>query len=86
LTSLKRLDALKLENNEGFDLMQTPWYDLQDVYPKIRCFFKKLPPYTLAGFDLTTHSSNLLDGRQRPHRQGNPKSDVVGHDILLVKI
>jgi hypothetical protein len=26
---------------------------------------KKLPPYTLAGFDLTTHSSSLLGGRRR---------------------
>jgi hypothetical protein len=25
----------------------------------------KLPPYTLAGFDLTTHSASLLGGRQR---------------------
>jgi hypothetical protein len=27
--------------------------------------FKKLPPYTLAGFDLTTRSSNLFSGRRR---------------------
>jgi hypothetical protein len=40
--------------------------------------FSKLPTYTLAGFDLTTHSSNLLVGRHRrchyicrPCRQGN---------------
>jgi hypothetical protein len=26
---------------------------------------KKLPPYTLAGFDLTTRSSNLIVGRRR---------------------
>jgi hypothetical protein len=28
----------------------------------------KLPPYTLMGFDLTTHSSSLLGGRQRRYR------------------
>jgi hypothetical protein len=28
-------------------------------------FLKKLPPYTLAGFDLTIHSSNHLGGRLR---------------------
>jgi hypothetical protein len=27
--------------------------------------FLDLPPYTLAGFDLTTHSSSLLGGRRR---------------------
>jgi hypothetical protein len=27
--------------------------------------FFKLPPYTLAGFDLTTHSSSLLGCRRR---------------------
>jgi hypothetical protein len=27
-------------------------------------FYKKLTPYTLAGFDLTTHSSSLLGGRR----------------------
>jgi hypothetical protein len=43
----------------------------------INVFFQKLPPYTLAGFDLTTHSSSLLGGRRwryhyvcRPRRQG----------------
>jgi hypothetical protein len=29
------------------------------------CFHKKLPGYTLAGFDLTSHSSNLPGGRRR---------------------
>jgi hypothetical protein len=29
--------------------------------PKI----KKLPPHTLAGFDLTTHCCNPLDGRRK---------------------
>jgi hypothetical protein len=28
-------------------------------------FFKKLPPHTLTGFDLTIHSSSLLGGRRR---------------------
>jgi MFS superfamily sulfate permease-like transporter len=28
-------------------------------------FLKRLPPDTLAGFDLTTYSSNLLGGRRR---------------------
>jgi hypothetical protein len=27
--------------------------------------YKKLQPYTLAGFDLTTNGSNLLGGRRR---------------------
>jgi hypothetical protein len=30
-------------------------------------YFFKLPPYTLVGFNLTTHSSSLLGGRQRRH-------------------
>jgi hypothetical protein len=30
-----------------------------------RIFLKKLPPNTLAWFDLTSHSSNLLGGRRR---------------------
>jgi hypothetical protein len=41
-----------------------------DGYQKLRTpdesgrnFFKKLPPHTLAGFYLTTHSSSLLGGR-----------------------
>jgi hypothetical protein len=33
-------------------------------------FFKKIPSYTLAGFDLTTHSSSLLRGRRRPRHRG----------------
>jgi hypothetical protein len=28
-------------------------------------FLKKRPPYTLSGFDLSTHTSNLLGGRRR---------------------
>jgi hypothetical protein len=28
-------------------------------------FYKKLPPFTRAGIDLTTHSSSLLGGRRR---------------------
>jgi hypothetical protein len=32
----------------------------------------KLPPYSLAGFDLTTHSSSLLGGRRRRYH-------YVGH-------
>jgi hypothetical protein len=31
---------------------------------------KKLKATTLAGFDLSTHNFNLLDGRRRPRRQG----------------
>jgi hypothetical protein len=31
--------------------------------------FKTLTPYTLAGFDLTIHSSNLLGCRRRPKLQ-----------------
>jgi hypothetical protein len=34
----------------------------------IEIFSIKLPPYTLAGFDLTTFNSNLLSGRR--YRQG----------------
>jgi hypothetical protein len=36
--------------------------------------FFKLPPYTLAGFDLTTHSSRLLCDRRRPRRH-----EIVGN-------
>jgi hypothetical protein len=32
--------------------------------------FLKLPPYTLAGFDLTTHTSAGGDDTTRPHRHG----------------
>jgi hypothetical protein len=31
----------------------------------ISVFVKKLTPYTLAGFDLTTHSSSLLNVKRR---------------------
>jgi hypothetical protein len=34
--------------------------------------FLKLPPYTPAGFDLTTHSSNLLGGRRRQYHKTTP--------------
>jgi hypothetical protein len=27
--------------------------------------FKKLPPYTMAGFNLTTHRSSLICGKRR---------------------
>jgi hypothetical protein len=34
-------------------------------------FYIKLPPYALVGFDLTTHSSNLIGGdTTRPRCQG----------------
>jgi hypothetical protein len=32
---------------------------------RLNFFIKMLPPYTLSGFDLTTHSSSLLGGRHR---------------------
>jgi hypothetical protein len=41
----------------------SPTLFLSDTSDK-RVFLKQ-PPYTLAGFDLTTHSSSLLDGRRR---------------------
>jgi hypothetical protein len=33
----------------------------------------ELPPYTLAGFDLTTHSSSVLGGRQRRYHKTTPR-------------
>jgi hypothetical protein len=36
-------------------------------------FLKKLPPYTLAGFELTTHSSSLLSGRRRRYHWTMPQ-------------
>jgi hypothetical protein len=35
-------------------------------------FSKKLPPYTLAGFDLTTHRSSLLAERRRRYHKTTP--------------
>jgi hypothetical protein len=35
------------------------------IYSYVFFYFKKLPPYTLVGFDLTTQSSSLLVGRWR---------------------
>jgi hypothetical protein len=32
----------------------------------------KLPPYTVVGFDLTTHSSSLLDGKRRRYHWTTP--------------
>jgi hypothetical protein len=34
--------------------------------------FLKLPPHTLPGFDLTTHSSRLLSGRRRRYHKTTP--------------
>jgi hypothetical protein len=36
-----------------------------------RIFYLKLPPYTLAGFDLTTHNSAGGDDTTRPRRHSN---------------
>jgi hypothetical protein len=44
-------------------------------YLLIIFIFKKLPPYTLAGFDLTTHSSSLLGIRRRRYH-------YVGHAAI----
>jgi hypothetical protein len=41
--------------------------------------FKILPLYTLAGFDLLTHSSSLLDGRRRRYHLTTPP----GHNLML---
>jgi hypothetical protein len=38
--------------------------------------FKKLPPYTPAGFDLTTHNSASGYDTTRPRRQGKPDQIV----------
>jgi hypothetical protein len=40
-------------------------------------FFLKLPPYTLAGFNLTIHSASLLDGKRRRFLLSSPP----GHNI-----
>jgi hypothetical protein len=43
------------------DIVNTPL-----TRPYYLFFYYKLPHYTLAGFDLTTHGFNFLSGRQRP--------------------
>jgi hypothetical protein len=39
------------------------WLSLKSFFSNL-----KLPPHTLAGFDLTTHGSPLLSGRRRRYR------------------
>jgi hypothetical protein len=39
--------------------------------------FSKLPPYTLAGFDLTTHSSAIIDVTTRPRRDVQMRKNHV---------
>jgi hypothetical protein len=45
------------------------YYGHYTTPPGQKIVFIKLPSTTLAGFDLTTHISNLLVGRWRPRRQ-----------------
>jgi hypothetical protein len=39
--------------------------------------YKMLPPHTVEGFDLTPHSSNLLDGRRRRYHYTTPRARVI---------
>jgi hypothetical protein len=52
----------------------------------LHTFFSKLPPYTLAGFDLRTHSSNLLHGRRRPYHYLDHAGLCVPTHLLGEKI
>jgi hypothetical protein len=45
--------------------------------------FQKLPPCTLAGFDLTTHSSRLLGGRRRQNHYVDHAARATKEDCCL---
>jgi hypothetical protein len=63
-------------NNERFYITDSS--DFSTFFILVQCFhlvsrvctrFFNLPPYTAAGFDLTTHSSNLFGGRLRRYQR-----------------
>jgi hypothetical protein len=56
----RSISYLSESSAKSFFSMASP-YVLESF---LRLFFK-LPLYTLAGFDLTTHSSSFLGGRRR---------------------
>jgi hypothetical protein len=49
------------------------------------CNFKKATTYTLAGFDLTTHISNLLNGRQRRYHYKDHAARALIMAIMVRK-
>jgi hypothetical protein len=63
MKKVKRKDPITLDLFQALQVSRLP----ADLVVWIFGFFfkKKLPPYTLAGFDLATHSSGLFGGRRR---------------------
>jgi hypothetical protein len=51
------------------DCVNTPYHPMYGLF-----ILRVNRPYTLAGFELTTHSSSLLGGRRRRYHQTTPKS------------
>jgi hypothetical protein len=48
------------------------------------CYLKKLSPYTLAGFDLTTHSSSLIGGKQRRYLYTTQLGDCLFWQVFKI--
>jgi hypothetical protein len=48
--------------------------------------FLKSTTHTLAGFDLTTHISSLLDGRRRRYQQTTPPPGPFFHCLIIQAI